>query len=305
MREKILSCLGKFPEKTNLDFRVESTEEKEDYVSKVVSYNVEKGQRVNTVLLEPRNIHEPMPAIVAIHQHAGQWHLGKSEVIGTAGNPMYHYGLKLVKKGYVVIAPDLLCFEERIPPSFTASSEANQNYERFEFCRYVENGSSLQTKYLHDLSVAVDVLESLTYVNKNIGVIGHSLGGQESTWLMWYDQRIKAGVSSCGISTVSSIFENNILHNFALYVPGLTTVCDIDEIVCEIAPRPFIMTNGLHDPIFPLDGVHQIAENAKKAYSNKNAQENFKSIVFDGKHEFRDSEKNIAYEWLDRNLNKC
>ena len=51
--------------------------------------------------------------MIAHHQHAGQFDLGKSEVVGLAGDADQAYGAELAERGYVVIAPDALGFEER------------------------------------------------------------------------------------------------------------------------------------------------------------------------------------------------
>jgi len=299
MREKILTCLGKFPPKTALNLTLIEETHTPDHVRQLIEYNTEPNERVRSYLLIPTNRKPKNPAILAIHQHAGKWHLGKSEVVGLDENPeqgedgMYCYGLDLVRRGFVVIAPDMLCFESRMGENFASCREDRQAYERLMFCKYVQYGSCLQTKYLHDLSVAIDVLENLDFVDSdNIGVVGHSLGGQETVWITWYDLRIKAGVCSCGVSSVKAIFEHEILHNFALYVPGLGAVCDIDEVVREIAPRAIMLTNGLRDEgLFPLDGVRQIED------SNKN-NPNFKSVIFDDGHRFNPAEKEIAYGWL-------
>jgi len=176
-------------------------------------------------------------------------------------------------------------------------------FERFEFCQYILNGACLQTKYLHDLSVAVDILEGLDYVdNSRIGVIGHSLGGQETTWMMWYDKRLSAGVASCGLGQVDTIIRDNISHNLALYVPNFQNIGDVSDIVCGIAPRPFFMTSGLHDFIFPADGVENIIKSAESKYSELNAKESFKGIIFDGKHSFSDDIRAEVYSWLDVQL---
>jgi len=53
-------------------------------------------------------------------------------------------------------------------------------------------GSSLQTKHLSNLTRAINFLENLDYGDANrIGIIGHSVDGQEATWLTWYDKRLK------------------------------------------------------------------------------------------------------------------
>lgn len=294
MREKILNCLGAFPKKVDLDLISKEEIDCGIYSRKLIEYNVEKNERVQSYLLVPKKLKEKHPAVIAIHQHASQWNLGKSEVVGIDGNPMFAYGEELVKQGYIVIAPDLLCFESRQgSEKFKKDKEMQRLYERFEFCKYILNGSCLQTKYLHDLSVAIDVLCSLEYVDRNnIGTIGHSLGGQESIWLSWFDERIKCCVSSCGITCIKDLLDYEISHNFAFYVPNLNNICDIDEIINEIAPRAVLITNGLKDDRHcPLSGINRIEER------NKN-NINFKSIKFDDEHKFNDEEKEIAYKWL-------
>lgn len=52
------------------------------------------------------------PAILINHQHNREHHLGKSEVCGLAGNPLQAFGPELAIIGFVVLAPDSICFEE-------------------------------------------------------------------------------------------------------------------------------------------------------------------------------------------------
>lgn len=304
IKKEILNCLGAFPKKTALDLRELECTACDGYTRRLIEYSVEAGERVQSYLLVPSEKKEKYPAVLAIHQHAGIWEIGKSEVVGLTDNEMFSYGIDLVKRGFVVIAPDLLCFESRMGDAFKEDKPAQSNYEKFEYFRYLLNGSSLQAKYLHDLSVAVDALESLSYVdNEKIGTIGHSLGGQEATWITWYDERVKAGVSSCGIGTLKSIYENNLTHNFALYLPGFLNVCDTDGLVSSLCPKAFLMLSGEFDyPHFPLEGVRAIESAAEKAYRENGVEEQFRSVVFDGKHVFRDSEKELAYGWLAEKL---
>jgi dienelactone hydrolase len=174
-------------------------------------------------------------------------------------------------------------------------------YERFEFTRRILLGSCLQTKYLHDLTCALDVLTSLPTVNAaRLGVIGHSLGGQETLWLTWYDPRVTVAVSSCGFSSISTILRDGITHNLALYVPGLLDVCDLDTLLTEIAPRPFLLTSGEEDPIFPIDGVRDIVVKAHQAYAQAGVPERLRAIIFPAKHSFPDEVKSEAYAFLDQ-----
>lgn len=305
-KDEVLKCLGKFPEACEPDANVVKTTDKGTHKLHLVQYSVEKGERVNAWLLTPVNLKRKNPAIIALHQHAGEYYLGKSEPAGLSRNRMYHYGLDLCLRGYVVFCPDHLGFEERRPPEY----ERNENpylegggYERLLFCKYLNEGSTLQAKYISDLARGIDLLESLDYVDaKRIGAIGHSLGGQEALWLTWYDKRIKAAVCSCGISQLRSIFRDGINHNFAMFTFGLGQIGDIVDLVCDMAPRPFMMANGTEDGILPIDGVEEIRDRAEQKYKSLQAGENFCSVVFKGAHSFPDEVKKRAYEWLDRFL---
>ena len=299
MREKILECLGTFPKKTKLNLIELGSIDKESYIQKLIEYNVEEDERVKSYLLIPKEI-KKAPGILAIHQHHGNWDVGKSEVVGLTNDDMYSYGVDLVKRGYVVIAPDIICFEDRKGNGkFDVDRESRSKYERFKFCDYLLHGTTLQTKTLHDLSVAIDVLMSLEYVDHdNIGVIGHSLGGQEAIMTEWYDKRIKVGASSCGLSMMKDIIDNEIIHSFFLYIPNMLKYCDFDEIIKEITiDRKLIMTNGLKDERHcPISGIKTIEQN--------NNNPNFRSIIFDGDHSFCDTEKKIVYDFLDKELKK-
>ena len=297
MRDNILKCLGIFPEKAELNIKEIETVDKSTYIQKLIEYNVEKNERVKSYLLIPKNI-KKAPGILAIHQHHGNWDVGKSEVVGLTSDTMYSYGVDLVKRGYAVIAPDIICFEDRKgKDKFNIDRDSKAMYERFKFCDYLVNGTTLQTKTLHDLSVAVDVLCELEYVDKNrIGVIGHSLGGQEAILMEWFDKRIKVAASSCGLSMMQDIIDNMVMHSFYLYIPNMLKYCDFDEIINEITvDRKLIMSSGLKDERHcPLSGIDKIEQ--------KNQNDNFKSIRFDGDHQFGNNEKKIIYDYIDNVL---
>lgn len=299
MRKQILKLLGQFEEKVNLNYIELKNEEFDNYTRKLIEYNVNDKERVKSYLLIPKLNKEKYHAILAIHQHAGNWDLGKSEVVGLSNNEMYSYGLDLVKRGYVVIAPDIICFEDRQGQGkYKETREGQKAFERFIFCDYLVHGTTLQTKTLHDLSVAIDVLCSLDIVdNSNIGAIGHSLGGQEAIWLEWYDKRIKVGASSCGVSMIEEIINDMILHNFYLYVPNMLTVCDMNKIIEDIVfDRKLIISSGLQDERhFPLKGI-EIIEKTNKDNTN------FTSIKFEDGHKFNNEEKEKIYNYLDENL---
>lgn len=313
LRENVLGCLGRMPRKPDhVDVEVLQAQDAGAVERWLVSYRVEPDERVQAWLLVPKGAASSdsrmiYPAIVASHQHAGEYWLGKSEPAGLSRNAMYHYGLQLCERGYVVICPDHLGFEDRRPAEYLRKENGvleGSQYERLLLCRYITHGSTLQAKYLSDLTVAVDVLSSLPFVDADrIGAIGHSLGGQETLWLTWFDPRIKAAVSSCGFGKIGTILRDNVAHNLAMFTFGfLDQVGDVQELVKDIAPRPFLMINGTEDTLFPMDGVKEIMDEAEARYTQAGVPDHFKAIVFEGEHCFPPAIREEAYAFLDRFL---
>jgi dienelactone hydrolase len=300
LRSDVLTLLGTFPRRIPLSPRFGATIDAGEYVRARVTFMVESDDRVPAWLLTPHGEAPPggWPAVLAVHQHANQYDLGKSEPAGLAGHPMYSYGRELCRRGYVVLCPDLLCFEERRPARSTLGGAEN---ERLEFTRRLLTGSCLQTKYLHDLTCAVDLLTSLPSVNpERLGVIGHSLGGLQALWLAWYDARISLAVSSCGFGLLRTLVRDSINHGFATYVPGMLNVCDLDMLAAAVSPRAFLMTAGESDQLFPIDGVHTIVTAARHQYAEARVPERFATIIFPSGHSFPDQVKSEAYAFVDR-----
>jgi dienelactone hydrolase len=303
LRTDVLSLLGPFPTRVPLSPTFGEAIDEGEYARARVTYMVEPDERVPAWLLTPHGEVPPggWPAVLAVHQHDGQYDLGKSEPAGLAGLAMYSYGRELCRRGYIVLCPDLLCFEERRPARSRLEGAEN---ERFEFTKRLLTGSCLQTKYLHDLTCAVDLLTSLPSVNRErLGVIGHSLGGLQALWLAWYDARISLAVSSCGFGLLRTLVRDSINHGFATYVPGLLNVCDLDMLAAAVSPRAFLLTAGESDPLFPIDGVRTVVTAARHQYVEAGVPERFEAILFPSGHTFPEVVKSEAYAFVDRWLN--
>lgn len=305
--ERIVKTLGKMPQKTNPDIAIEGKTDFGDYVIWDVTYFTEPNERVRAHVLIPKNasVKAPVPGIIALHQHNGEYYIGKAEPAGLVGDPMYFYGKELAERGFAVISPDHLGFEERKPSDIELKRRgiSASQHERELFTHAICKGSTLQAKYLSDLVVAVDVLCSFDFVDsERIGTIGHSLGGQEALWLTFYDKRVKAGVSSCGFSTIRAVFNCHKPHNFAMYTFGLLEAGDIFALIEQMAEdgKAFMMINGTKDFGLPMDGVYALHECAAKAYSK--APDKYCAVIFEGGHSFPENIRFKAYEFLERAL---
>ena len=293
-RQTLVRLLGKMPARSALQPKLLERIPLQGLVREKVSYQVEPGQRVSAFLFLPEGAARRQ-AVLCIHQHNREYHLGKSEPAGLSGNPEQYYALELAKRGFVTLAPDLICFEERQHPTLRG-----MDYERFEATRRVAAGSCLQTKMLWDLQRALDYLGTRREVDpRRLGCLGHSLGGQETLFLSAVDRRIAAGVSSCGFSSYQAIFHGAILHNFAAYVPGILRYGDLARVLGLVAPRPFLVLAGAEDPLFPLQGVQETVKEARRTYGTR-ARDRLRLEVFPTVHAFTTPMREAAYAWFDR-----
>jgi dienelactone hydrolase len=152
-----------------------------------------------------------------------------------------------------------------------------------------------------DARRALDYLETRPEVDAaRLGMIGHSLGGQETLFTTAADTRIKAAVSSCGFASLRTLARDRILHNFALFVPGLAEQGDYGAVLALVAPRPFLVAARADDPIFPLDGIQETVAAGQRAYAAAGAPDHLATFYEPGPHEFSEAMRQAAYAWLDR-----
>jgi len=293
--------LGALPAPGPLRLKVLSVEEKEGYKKQLIEYDAFAGERVKAYLLFPKGVTFPVPAVLCPHAHGGDFRAGKEKVTGDVEFKGDHdagfiYGVELVRRGYIVIAPDQLTFGERHNPKF--KGKAHEIFE--EFNRFAD-GSSLAGKNSFDLSRAVDVLYSLPEVDKDrIGAMGHSGGGAQVLAVCCYDPRIRVGVSNCGFGDHKyRIMVGQSVENVSWAVPGQLLAGDIGEQLSLIAPRPFLMINADRDMLFPMKGVQATYQKAKKVYEALGVGNRLVLHVEPGRHQFTAKMREIGYRFLD------
>lgn len=274
-RERLQECLGgEWPEPCPLNPEVTETIPKSGYRIEKILYDLEPGERVAGYLLLPDGVNpsSPAAAVCVWHQHAGQWHLGKSEPAGLAGNKMHHTGVALAREGYVVFCPDAIGFEDREK----GYRQQGRNLERFLFLKYVVSGQCMAWKNILDMKRAVDLVASRPEVKADsIGCYGHSMGSTH-TWLVGpWEPRLKALVGNCCLPTYAGIHKHELLHCFPNFIPGLYQYGDTPDIAALIAPRALHLNFGEKDAGSPIEEVRRGVKTIEKAYQAIHAEKNF------------------------------
>jgi dienelactone hydrolase len=251
---------------------------------------------VPAYLMLPHGLTSLRPAVLALHQHAGQFEMGKSEVAGMAGNPAQNIGQRLVEAGFVVLAPDGIAFEER-----RGRVQQGMMYERFVAMDEFLHGRSLTWRMVGDCMAAADVLCALPQVDaRRIGMVGHSMGGTLTLWAAAMDTRIKAAVSNCGVASLAAVLRDEVIHCYMNYVYGLLPACDHGQVAALIAPRAYLISAGAQDGGFPVDGVRETYDYARRTYAALRVPEKLDLHLEDCGHAFTDAMHRKALAWLRR-----
>jgi dienelactone hydrolase len=300
-RQSILQSMqpvmGRFPgteKRCALDVRVEEEVDCGDYVRRFLSYSSEPGSRVPAYLLVPKqalNSSRKFPALLTLHQtHA----LGQKVVVGLGNSSNDTYGVELVRRGYVCIAP---------PYPHLANY-----YPDLKALGY-ESGTM---KAIWDNVRALDLLESLPFVQRGrFGAIGHSLGGHNSIYTAVFDERIKVIVSSCGFDSYRDYKDGDITGwTSDRYMPRLKAYApdrypfDFHEIMGALAPRAVFVNAPLGDGNFKWRSVDAVVASARAVFNLYSVPRNVQVEHPDCGHLFPKEMREKAYEVLDSELKR-
>jgi dienelactone hydrolase len=278
--------------------------DRDSHTRQKVTLRTSRSSLMPAYVLIPKGCAAPMPCVLALHGHG----YGVRDIVGIRQDGTnrdepegYHndFAVELVKRGVVVIAPEISCFGERV------SSYAHLEPRRRPTTCHNANtyammlGGSVAGLRVWDGMRAVDYLQTLPFADtKRMGVMGISGGGMHAFFSACLDLRIKAAV----ISGYFCDWRHSILainHCTCNFVPGLLKLGELSDLAALIAPRPLLVENGTNDDIFPIDAVKATVRQASRAWKVFGAAKEFQTDYFDGGHRIR-GEK--AYDFLTRML---
>lgn len=283
---------------TSIEYRIIETQKENGYARQLIEYNSNED-KVIAFLLIPEVLNNN-PAIIINHQHNSERHLGKSEVCGLAGNPLQAFGPELARKGFVVLAPDSICFEDRrknvqgiIPLPGNEDLFKHLN----ELCYRILKGDNLMKKVLLDAMNGVTLLSELTFTdNKRIGALGHSYGGNTVLFLSALDERICFSCASGSACTYENRMLNDVGIELASVIPGFNKSYDIYDLVRCIAPRPLLLLSADEDK-YSRDADF-IVEQARSSYAKYGADNKLYHKRYNGGHGLTKERFDYIVEWL-------
>jgi dienelactone hydrolase len=251
--------------------------------------------------LVPRNHRAPGPAVVAVHGHG----TGVNEIMGLgpdgrerSGPPGYQrdFALSLVRRGFVVAAPELLGFGARREPEDVLRGPGENSCRALStWCLML--GTTLIGQRVLDVIRTVDAISARPEVRgARVGVFGISGGATAALMAACVDVRIAAAALSGYVSS----FRSSVLaieHCICNIVPGIVADTEMVDVALGIAPRPLVLEMGRHDPLFPFEAASQAGVVIRRGYERLGVPERFMVDDFEGGHEVSGR---LAFDFLHR-----
>ena len=269
---------------------VEQTDrsEADGYSRTRLRYQGLEGDEIPALLFLPEG--GPRGAVVAFHQHNGEFHLGKSEIAGDAGDPFQAFAPALARRGLAVLAPDAITFEERRTSGTGITPHEDDWLQHYNALGYrLVNGDILMRKCLDDAQRAVSVLEQFVANETDaVGVFGHSYGGTTALYLGAVDPRCRfVCVSGALCSFARRQAEGTGINMFEL-VPGIARKLEAGDLLRAISPRPTFVLSASRDPY--SSDAHEVVSRA--------GVERCRHMRVDGEHRLDAERFEAMVEWL-------
>jgi dienelactone hydrolase len=283
-RHRLTEQLGRWPAPVPLDLEVLESVDCDGYLRQKVVFDSEEAMSVPAYLLVPDGRTVPGSAVLAVHGHGP----GKSLLCGLERTeaPNGDYAVQLVRRGHLVLAPDLRCFGERAdwnPPDHYGCDT--------NLVHAVMDGWNPITQNLFDLVRCLDVLSDHPLVDPGrIGAAGLSYGGTLTLLLAAVDQRVAASVVSGFFSSWAEAHKMpwNMCGSQVMF--GMLGHLEHVDLGALVAPRPLLVETGAEDLLFPLAAARASVAQLHRLYQQLGVPDRLVHAVFDGEHRWDGTE---------------
>lgn len=287
--------------RTETPARLLESVECDGYTRERIELGFVSGMTFGAYVLVPHGADgQQWPAMVATHGHG----YGSRQVVGLLpdGSPdrertdgHQHFGEQLVRRGFLVIAPDVVGFGERQSAGDEAFDPEPTNSCYRLSMSLLMHGLTLTGLRSAELLGVVSYLMTRPDVDADrVGIAGFSGGSLLSLIVSALDERIAATL----LMSFPNTFAESILavrHCACNYAPGILTEAELPDLIGLVAPRPLFLESGSADPIFPADGFRHAAEQVGETYRAGGASHQFAWDLHAGGHAVSGRR---AFDWL-------
>ncbi|MGP8271716.1 MAG: dienelactone hydrolase family protein [Terracidiphilus sp.] len=298
-RQDLWSLLGDLPwDHKPAPPQLVRTEKHDGYTLQRWILDLNGIEPVPALLLIPDHRQNPAPGLQFIHWHAGQYDLGKEQLLkGVDVQPAY--APVCAEKGLVTLAIDSWCFGER-------KHDANgRRGEEDAFKEMLWRGRVLWGMMMFDEFRALDFLAGRPEVDSTrLGAFGMSMGSTKTWWLAALDPRVHLAIDVCCLTDFESLIQAHNLsgHGLFYFVPSLLKHFDTAQINALIVPRAHLSVNGRKDTLTPPAGVEKIRNELTPLYRTYGREEDLHIELFDCAHQELPEMRELILKWMDHYL---
>jgi len=285
-RRNLLRNLGLCPDPVPLDVEILERVEMPGYVREKIIFNPDAFSSVPAYVLIPEQAssRNPRPAVLCAHGHGA----GKNALAGiTEIEYQKHFAVALALQGFVTIAPDWRGFGERIDRDGWVRRPGRDGCN-VAYLAYGYFGYQMLNLDICDARRCLDYLQSLPYVDgKRLGCMGCSFGGTMTTYISAVDQRIKAAIIVCYLSTIKDALNDRGNGNTcgSQFMFGLKCHGDISDVAGLFAPRACMVQIASKDDCFIEEDALNAYHHLETIYRAAGASDKLILDHFEGVHE--------------------
>lgn len=281
------------PQRTPLNARITGTVQGDRFTIEKLLFESQPGFHVTANLYRPAG-DGPFPAILHPVGHAEN---GKAYVAYQRANQL------LARHGFVVLCYDPIGQGERkqiFDDDHTPAHRASGEHQQLGVAPILL-GRGLASYMVWDGVRALDYLCSRADVDpQRIGCTGNSGGGNLTSYLMAYDDRIAAAAPGCFMTTHRrknerpgpGDAEQNL---FAQIRDGF----DHPDFILTRAPKPTLILAATDDFV-PIEGTWEAFRQAKRVYAKLGFPERVQLVEADAKHGFSRTLREAAVRFFAR-----
>lgn len=277
---------------------------RDGYTLEKFTYQPEDGLTAPFYRLIPDGASASAPAVMAICGHG----YGARDIVGLEPDdaervsaPNYHkdFAVSLVKRGFVVYAPELLGFGElRLAEQADTGAPGRSSCERIASQLLLEGRTLLGVRVHQVTRLTTLAMADGRCDPARVGMMGISGGGMVTTYTAALDPRIKA----CVVSGYANTYKDSIMgmhHCACNFLPGILRNGEMSDYLTLIAPRPMLWEAGTKDNIFPIAATLKCHAAVQCAYDALGASDKLDLDVFEGNHQISGAKSfDFLARWL-------
>ncbi|MGV3723442.1 MAG: alpha/beta hydrolase family protein, partial [Actinomycetota bacterium] len=272
--------------RTPLDAQVLGVLERDGYRVERMLLQTRPGCYATATAYVPTRGAGPFPAVLCVHGH---W-------AGARRDPVVQSRcIGLAKLGFLAFTLDAWGAGER-----GTQIGQNEYHGGLLGASLWPVGTPLHGLQLFDNVRALDYLQSRPDVDaQRLGCTGASGGGNQTTYLSAFDERIKCAVPVCSVGTFESYLSTACCVDEVL-IGGLT-FAEEGDLLGSIAPRALMVITASKDVYhFAPEASAKALDRAKPYFRVHQAEARVRHAIFDSGHAYNQPMREAMYGWMKR-----